>query len=343
MPTKQAGAVVLAKGIPGMSVITIEIEPDEVLGLTALADLEHQAGPAAVAAGLLRDALAARLAERGLARVPARDAGNERDRPATWPARWRRERVRKWAVSALAVAVLVALWGGYVLGWQWTGFRANNQLWDWLHLLLLPVVVGTIPVWIQHSGEISKASRRASLALLTAFAVFVAAGYLIPLSWTGFRGNTLWDWFELLLLPAAVVSAPLLPRLARSLRPRHKRMITVVLLGWAATVVGGYVLRWSWTGYPGNTLWDWLQLLLLPLLVPTILVPATARWLSSHGTVTGPQARAGARSAPGRLGGHAEGLAGNRAEDRAEDWAEDWAEGRAGSRAASAAGRGGAS
>ena len=28
------------------------------------------------------------------------------------------------------------------------------------------------------------------------------------------------------------------------------------------------------TGYPGNTLWEWLQLLLLPLVIPAILLPA---------------------------------------------------------------------
>ena len=43
---------------------------------------------------------------------------------------------------------------------------------------------------------------------------------------------------------------------------------------------GGYALRWSWTGYPGNTLWDWLQLLLLPLVVPAILLPALLNWIT---------------------------------------------------------------
>lgn len=37
-------------------------------------------------------------------------------------------------------------------------------------------------------------------------------------------------------------------------------------------MIGDYALRWSETGYPGNTLWDWLQLLLLPLVVPAILL-----------------------------------------------------------------------
>lgn len=30
----------------------------------------------------------------------------------------------------------------------------------------------------------------------------------------------------------------------------------------------------------GNTLWDWLQLLLLPLVVPAILLPALLNWIT---------------------------------------------------------------
>jgi hypothetical protein len=39
---------------------------------------------------------------------------------------------------------------------------------------------------------------------------------------------------------------------------------------------------WTWTGYQGNTLWDWLQLLLLPLVFPTILLPALLKWISGN-------------------------------------------------------------
>ena len=85
----------------------------------------------------------------------------------------RNDRVKKCAISVLVVAALVALWGGYIQGWQWTGFRANEQLWDWLHLLLLPVVVGTIPLWIQHADYISRARRVTYVAVIAAFAGFV--------------------------------------------------------------------------------------------------------------------------------------------------------------------------
>ena len=47
-------------------------------------------------------------------------------------------------------------------------------------------------------------------------------------------------------------------------------------------VIGGYVGNWSWTGFRGNTLWDWLHLMLVPLLLPTVIVPALAPVASSR-------------------------------------------------------------
>ena len=48
------------------------------------------------------------------------------------------------------------------------------------------------------------------------------------------------------------------------------------------TLIGGYAWRWTWTGHRGNTLWDWLQLLLLPLVFPSILLPALLEWTSGN-------------------------------------------------------------
>jgi hypothetical protein len=39
-------------------------------------------------------------------------------------------------------------------------------------------------------------------------------------------------------------------------------------------ILGGYEWGWNWTGLHGNTLWDWLHLLLLPVAVPVLLRPA---------------------------------------------------------------------
>jgi hypothetical protein len=315
-----------------MANLTLSIDQEEFAGLVAVGELDA-AGEAGsdvelVTKRLLRSALAARLDELGLPWSPS--ASDVRDRvavpppaavpgtpsaetaapassPATTPAPprtglaalSRRRGVRRWALSILAVTVLVLLWGGYVLRWQWTGFQANAQVWDWMRLLLLPVVVGTIPLWIERPAEVSHARRRAYWALIAAFAVFVVAGYLVPLAWTGFPGITLWDWFGLLLLPAAVASARLLPSVVGALRPHHREVLLLAAAAWAVTVIGGYGLDWKWTGYPGNTLWDWLELLLLPLVVPTILLPGALSWITG-----GSRARAGeaVTPAPGRRG-----------------------------------------
>ena len=45
----------------------------------------------------------------------------------------------------------------------------------------------------------------------------------------------------------------------------------------AVVAVGGFGFDWSWTGFPGNTLWDWLELCLVPFVVPAVVT-----WLSAR-------------------------------------------------------------
>jgi hypothetical protein len=272
--------------------LIIATEPDEMQSLRAVAVVEaaatgEEADLSGTAQALLREALASRLAELGLRWNPSPEAVERHASRAAKPdgpvARlMQADRARRYAIIGLAVAVLIMLWGGYVQGWTWTGFQANNQLWQWLQLLLLPVAIGTLPLWIQHPEYMTRTRRMAHLAAGAAFAALVIVGYLVPLNWTGFSGNTLWDWLGLTLLPIALVSAPFLLSLLHSLRENQKRKITVAFVAavWALTIVGGYAWDWTWTGYQGNTLWDWLGLLLLPLLVPTVLLPTVLRWAS---------------------------------------------------------------
>jgi hypothetical protein len=292
---------------------TFTIEPDELLGLNALIALGKAAdgghtepgtesgtqSPAdddavAEARTLMRLALAEKLSEAGLPWAPSDETVSERVAKAAKPATaFRRlaenKKLRRSAGYALLLAVLVVLWGGYVEKWSWTGFQENRQLWDWLQLLLLPFVAASVPLWIQYGTYIGRARTVVYGAVLAAWTGFVIAGYLIPLPWTGFQGQTLWNWFELLLLPIAVactvalVSRHIHPVNAlRMLRPHHKVISAAVGSGWVVTVIGGYGLQWAWTGYSGNTLWDWFQLLLLPLVFPTILLPALLRWVTGN-------------------------------------------------------------
>jgi hypothetical protein len=62
-------------------------------------------------------------------------------------------------LAAMAV-FLGIIAGGYILNWQWTGFRGNT-LWDWLKLLVLPVVLAIGGLWF--NAQQSHASRQVTL------------------------------------------------------------------------------------------------------------------------------------------------------------------------------------
>lgn len=284
-----------------MAALTLTIAPDEFLGLSALTELGRPVDadqPSAVtdadvlgqARALMRDALADRLAEANLPWAPSSEAVKQNaagiaERTGALHKLADNEAVRKDATYVLVVAGLVALVGGYAGGWKWTGFQENGQVWDWLNLLLLPVALGLIPLWIQDRDYIGKGRRVIYGASIMAFTGFVLAGYLVPISWTGFSGKNLWDWIGLLVLPTTLaITAALTSRgiryRGRLLRKYERGMVIALVAGWIVTVIGGYALRWTWTGYSGSTLWDWLQILLVPLVFPTILLPFLLNWIS---------------------------------------------------------------
>ena len=129
----------------------------------------------------MRTALADKLAAADLSWAPSADAVTEHAAETVEPAgRLHKladnETVRKDATYVLVVAGLVALVGGYAGPWKWTGFEANGQVWDWLDLLLLPVVLGTIPLWIQDREYIGTGWRIVYVAFIVAFTGFVIAG-----------------------------------------------------------------------------------------------------------------------------------------------------------------------
>ncbi|HJQ02602.1 MAG TPA: hypothetical protein VJ851_13460 [Jatrophihabitans sp.] len=175
--------------------------------------------------------------------------------------------------AALVFGLLV---GGYGLGWRWTGLSDSVTLWDWLQVLALPVALGLAPVLLQHRRRLHRRHRSYLAVTLVVFAALVSLGYLVPLPWTGFTGNTLWDWLELALLPLVVGTASLWAD--RGLPSRRLRLVGLVcLLGFGGLVLAGYLVPWNWTGFRGNTAWDWVKLLLLPVLVPIVLVPTVVR------------------------------------------------------------------
>jgi uncharacterized membrane protein len=248
--------------------LVVRIGPAERAALKELSQGEN-GDIATVATEALRTGLAAMRAE------PAPEA-----RP--WTRVHNRRETRMAFLAGAGIGLVVVLVGGYGYKWSWTGFADNNQLWDWLQLLVLPIAFGTFAVWLKHGSRMSRRRRLMLAAAVVAFAAFVAAGYLVPLDWTGFRGNTLWDWLTLLLLPLALVTVQLWPSTARELGGWHVVFGIALAVALVVTLIGGYAGNWTWTGYPGNTLWDWISLVLGPVVIATLVIPAAVRWVSGN-------------------------------------------------------------
>lgn len=180
-----------------------------------------------------------------------------------------------WIAIAVLVAVVLVVYGGYARHWSWIGINGHTAtLWDWLHLLLLPLAAVTLPLWLRHRPGVGTPVRAAIVSGAAVFALVVIAGYTIPWAWTGFTGNKLWDWLNLGALPLAIALIPVWLELREDWGRRHAVALVAGATGFVVLVLGGYLAPWRWTGFTGNTVWDWLHLLLLPLLVPVAIVPA---------------------------------------------------------------------
>lgn len=186
------------------------------------------------------------------------------------------DRASRLRIAALAVALfVVVLFGGYVGHWSWTGINGHTAtLWEWLNLLLLPMVVGFLPIWLSRRTRLTPRHKRSGKLGASVFALIVFFGYVVPWAWTGFVGNTLWDWFRLIALPLALALTPVYAELRRTWTRRYTVIAAAGLSCLAVIALGGYLGDWTWTGFHNNTVWDWLHLLLLPLLIPSLVVPA---------------------------------------------------------------------
>jgi hypothetical protein len=191
-----------------------------------------------------------------------------------------RRRVLRVATATALVAGAVLISGGYAGHWSWTGLSANSTLWDWLKMLVLPLSLAALPLWLQSHHQMSRTRRITLTAGAAAFAIFVLLGYVLHWRWTGFAGNTLWDWLELLLLPVVIATIKFWTT-DRAMETRHRLAVAAVAVGFAAFTACAYLLPIAWSGFVGNTLWDWVKLLFIPVLMPLVLVPAATDWINA--------------------------------------------------------------
>jgi hypothetical protein len=174
--------------------------------------------------------------------------------------------------SVAALGLLVTILGSYALDWDWTGFKGDT-VWEWLHLLLVPVVLASQPIWLRCLRH-ERPLRLVLVPVMLGACIFIFLGYRLSWAWTGFPGKELWDWLNLIVLPTTLGVTALF--IGGQLPPlkhwRHGAAVAGVIF--VVLVVGGYGLGWDWTGFQGNRLSNWLSLLLMPF-----AVPATFIWL----------------------------------------------------------------
>jgi putative effector of murein hydrolase LrgA (UPF0299 family) len=124
---------------------------------------------------------------------------------------WRALRVAG-AITGALLSLTIVL--SYSLKWDWTGF-GGKQLWDWLHLMLFPVVVVLLPEWVRKGEPFGPREALIVTVVLAGFAVLLVGGYHWGWAWTGFTGNSFRDWLDLMIAPF------LLPLACRLLHAYH--------------------------------------------------------------------------------------------------------------------------
>ena len=133
-------------------------------------------------------------------------------------------------IAFVLLAAAVLIWAGYSVHWSWTGLSDNDTLWDWMKLLVLPLSLAAVPLWLQSHQKMSWTRRGTLVVGATAFSTFVPLGYLLHWKWTGFAGNTLWDWLELLLLPIVIATVKFWTA-ERTIQARHRIAAAAVVMG----------------------------------------------------------------------------------------------------------------
>src|SRR5438270_2920216 len=191
-------------------------------------------------------------------------------------------------VMALVILAVIAA-GAYAFDWKWTGFP-GNKLWDWLNLLIRPVTLTVATIWFTGNHKWGQKWTVSMMVAGVILVVLAVGGYLFDWTWTGFHGNSVWDWLNLLLLPVTLTAVMIWFAGHRQWRAEWTLLVVVSGVVLAVLAVGGYLFNWTWTGFHGNRLWDWLNLLLLPIALTGVTAWFTAQQSSDSDTASKQQA-----------------------------------------------------
>ena len=107
------------------------------------------------------------------------------------------QELKWWTWKRMLVATVVFLVvleiGTYAFNWTWTGFKANDTVWDWLQLLLLPIALAAVPIWLmaeEGQQRIWLAQLKwVVLASVVILAVLFIGTYAFNWFWTGFKDH----------------------------------------------------------------------------------------------------------------------------------------------------------
>ena len=122
-----------------------------------------------------------------------------------------------------------------------------------------------------------------TLVALVAFVALAVLSHVYVWAWTGFPENgTLWDWLTLFITPIALGVGTIWFTTQPRWHVEWTVVLVVVLAVFIVLIVGSYFFKkWTWTGFSavgkGDTLWNWINLLLVPL-----IVLAVAKRFSTH-------------------------------------------------------------
>ncbi len=137
--------------------------------------------------------------------------------------------------------------------------------------------------------------KRVLVAVVVIMAILEIGTYAFNWTWTGFKNNdTVWDYFQLLLLPITLAIVPVW-FMAEEAQQRIwlAQLKWILLISTALLVVlfvGTYAFNWSWTGFKDHgRLWDWLSLLLVPVMVAALPIWYRLHQSSSSDEASEPQ------------------------------------------------------